>query len=736
MSLRKTLLLAALTYIGINLLLITLHLASSYRQTMGSFSVLADAYLDSSFDMYRSELTGNLLLDDRPLLEAFMTEMTRTRGISARLSGKTQGDFGVPADGETYQKTFPLSFGADNLGELTLYYRVPGATLTSYAGVVTTMLLQLLLSGLGFFLVYALLIRRVLAPIRSLEEATRATDDRPFVIDEGASEEIGNLATAFQAMRARLTESARFEAIARTSQMLAHDVRTPFSMLSSVLQTIRSSRDPATIVELAHTYSPQVDQAMRSVDAMIKDIIEVGSRSKPVLEPACVEVLIKDVLSAVLRTSDDLRLSLSYSWGHRHRLMVDPQKIGRVFANILWNAAEVTCFASERLWIKTWEEGDAGGEGDEWDERRDVSRSRAMRLVIGNSGSFVPEANLGRIFEAFFTSGKRGGTGLGLAVARQIVAAHGGEIWCESSEDRGTEFHMRLPIDASTTYEPHLPLPASASAFRVPAEPASVAPELAGAPRAHPDQRRPVVLVIDDETLYHGVLSAQIASSTACGACEIATALSGEDGIRQARTKRPDIIIVDLDLGPSRMDGFAVVERLRKDGVKARICIHSNRKGEELSRRSAEAGADFFMPKPMAEGDLRQLFAAPDCSRHFVVVDDNAFMRMQWEDLEELGPALGFASPEAMLAASAKDERIVANASCFILDHYFDTASNLNGLDLAQQLRNKGYDGPIFLSSDGEFPAESLAPARVIKIPKVARQALPFILPVLPAPNG
>lgn len=74
-----------------------------------------------------------------------------------------------------------------------------------------------------------------------------------------------------------------------------------------------------------------------------------------------------------------------------------------------------------------------------------ASKEDFIELRIRNTDSFIPEEELGQLFDAFYTRNKKGGTGLGLAIAKKIVIAHRGEIWCKSSKEIGVEFGFTLP---------------------------------------------------------------------------------------------------------------------------------------------------------------------------------------------------------------------------------------------------------------------------------------------------
>jgi CheY-like chemotaxis protein len=128
----------------------------------------------------------------------------------------------------------------------------------------------------------------------------------------------------------------------------------------------------------------------------------------------------------------DSEIRIICSLEHIHMVNIHQQKIERVFANILGNAYQAMGRAGQ-LWIHTKE------------------YNGKVEFCIGNDGPGLPEGEASRLFDPFFTHGKKSGTGLGLAIAKKVVSAHGGDIWCTSSKrsdsKRGkVEFYFTLPV--------------------------------------------------------------------------------------------------------------------------------------------------------------------------------------------------------------------------------------------------------------------------------------------------
>ncbi len=90
----------------------------------------------------------------------------------------------------------------------------------------------------------------------------------------------------------------------------------------------------------------------------------------------------------------------------------------------------------------------------------------AVRLSVYDSGAGIAAVDLPHIFERFYRgeksrSRRHGGAGLGLAIARGIVEAHGGQIWAESVPGRGTAMHFSLPVPGAQEHDPVLHRPPS-----------------------------------------------------------------------------------------------------------------------------------------------------------------------------------------------------------------------------------------------------------------------------------
>lgn len=240
-------------------------------------------------------------------------------------------------------------------------------------------------------------------------------------------------------------------------------------------------------------------------------------------------------------------------------------------------------------------------------------------LEVADTGSGIPEAELPHIFERFHrVAGASGrtheGTGIGLALVRELVELHGGRVSVQSEVGRGSTFRAaipkgfdHLPADAvsHTPADPRIARDAIAHATEAASwlgayEPVVDVADQTEAGSGPPQAITPArVLVVDDNPDLRGYVAKLLAST-----CHVVAAADGMEALEAIRAEPPDIVLSDVMM--PRLDGFGLVRELRADARTSSIpvILLSARAGEESAVQGLDAGSDDYLVKPFSAREL------------------------------------------------------------------------------------------------------------------------------------
>jgi len=340
---------------------------------------------------------------------------------------------------------------------------------------------------------------------------------------------------------------------------LAHELRNPLAPIRNGIQVMRliSAANP-TLERTSQMMERQMQHLVRLVD----DLLDVSRITRGKIKLRRDLVLLNEVVSSALESCETLFEP------HGHTLSVtlpsqplcvlgDPDRLRQVFANLLSNAAKFT-----------------PKEGSVWVS---LEGSPGYALVrVRDTGIGIPPERLKNVFEMFAqvnTPAGNDGLGIGLSLARQLVALHGGRIEARSEGvGQGSEFTVCLPLvdimEASSDTQPsHQP----------------------------PSSTRKRVLIVDDN-----VDAAESLAQVLQFKGHVATVASGgREAVDRAREDPPDIIL--LDLGMPGMDGLTAARLIRQQpgGAGIRIIALTGWGHERDRQRTREAGMSEHLVKPV-----------------------------------------------------------------------------------------------------------------------------------------
>ena len=204
---------------------------------------------------------------------------------------------------------------------------------------------------------------------------------------------------------------------------LAHEIRNP---LSSVLGLVELLHERLPSGDEGHRHLDVLSRAAGRIEALVSQLLDLVPTEIHDLEQRDLNDLVHEAVEFTMVGELDRRVQLNENYAAElPRCLVDPDRITRLFDNLLRNAFAHTPDGGE-ISVST------------------ALRDGALMVTIHNTGSFVELEDRERIFQPF-VSGRGSGTGLGLAIAQQIAYAHGGAIEIESARATGTSFSLSLP---------------------------------------------------------------------------------------------------------------------------------------------------------------------------------------------------------------------------------------------------------------------------------------------------
>jgi len=238
-----------------------------------------------------------------------------------------------------------------------------------------------------------------------------------------------------------ITERKRVEeALQRTEQLkmvgewaagLAHEIKNPLAGIKGSVEVLL--QEPCISEEDRSIVAKAVDEIKR-IELLIKSLLNFAKPPQLQLMPTDVNDLLDKTIAfslkhPVLSSNSATPIKVLRNFDSRLPLtMADPMQLQQVFLNLMFNAIEAMSDGGS-LAIKTSYDDDLN----------------SIRIAIADTGKGIEKLALDQIFQPFFTT-KSKGSGLGLAISRRLVEEHGGDIYVESTPDRGTVVNISLPV--------------------------------------------------------------------------------------------------------------------------------------------------------------------------------------------------------------------------------------------------------------------------------------------------
>ena len=366
---------------------------------------------------------------------------------------------------------------------------------------------------------------------------------------------------------------------------VSHDLRTPLTLIAEPVSQLEGASNltpqQATLMKIAN-------KNVKILQRLINQILDFRKYENGKLDLKLKETdfrkAVRDWLESFygIARKRNIKLTLKEPEGEDSPLSIalDPEKIERVFFNLISNAFKYTPDNGSITVSYTYD-------------------ADKLTFKVADTGEGISERDLGNIFDRFFQVDRvhPKGSGIGLSLAKAFVELHGGEISVESELNKGSVFTVVLPMrHVAEQTEPTQKVIAEADAE---AELDTIEGEVSF------DSERPLILVIDDNRDIRVLVSELLG-----GDYNIITAPNGAEGIKKAMKYVPDLIVCDVMMPV--MDGLECCRRLKEEVTTSHIPVLmlTACSMDEQRVQGYDSGADGYLSKPFSGAVLRARVAS------------------------------------------------------------------------------------------------------------------------------
>ncbi len=232
-----------------------------------------------------------------------------------------------------------------------------------------------------------------------------------------------------QQLEAQIIQSERFAAIGQLAARVAHELRNPLSSVELNLDLLADevAEGPEMDVAEANDLLKSIHNEVERLANIVSEYLVFARLPRFEFEQESLNTVVQTFTDFIKPQLQQAQITFSIELAENLPFtLLDAEQIQRVLHNLLKNAIE------------------AMPSGGEFSIQTSVESSRIV-LRISDTGVGIPPPDQNRIFDPFFTT-KKGGTGLGLSLAGEIIKHHQGSILCRSVVDQGTQFTITFPV--------------------------------------------------------------------------------------------------------------------------------------------------------------------------------------------------------------------------------------------------------------------------------------------------
>jgi signal transduction histidine kinase/DNA-binding response OmpR family regulator len=364
---------------------------------------------------------------------------------------------------------------------------------------------------------------------------------------------------------------------------ISHEFRTPLSIIRGVVEKLRKNNLPSSVEQDLDTINRNANRLLQ----MINQLLDLSKLEAGKLELQLKSGDLTNLLKLWANTFASLFESKNIAYHYTVPLqpafvLFDEEKLELIINNILSNAAKFTPPKGEVSFTATVQKTD--------------NQSCLLQMIVQDTGIGILSSQLPRIFERFYQSDNSitrqyEGTGIGLALVKEIVDLHGGQVKAESWEGKGSIFTVQIPLKLADIQEFELlNLPETMAEDK--------GEELKSDDKRKPKHQKHVLIVEDNAELRH-FIHEYISESY-----DVIEAENGLEGFKKATETIPNLIISDIMM--PGLDGISLCRKLKEDPRTSHIPIIllTAKTNDESKIEGLKTGADEYLIKPFSAEEL------------------------------------------------------------------------------------------------------------------------------------
>lgn len=368
---------------------------------------------------------------------------------------------------------------------------------------------------------------------------------------------------------------------------ITHEFRTPLSLiLSPVEKLLQEPKHDATTRQTLTLVQRNAGQLLQLINQLL-DLSKLEAGGMAVSQARgnpgeFIEWLVDSFQPAA--QPKNLTLTLTHDIGPQE-VIFDAEKWTKIVTNLIANAIKFT------------------PNGGQITVGMAVSRPGVVGLTVADTGIGIRAEKLPHIFDRFYQvddthTRAYDGTGIGLALVKELIDLLGGSIAVVSEPGRGTTFTVELPIQTASATD----MTTAIFNPKPPFSPLLSSPEVTRpVTNGAPETPLPLLLVVEDNTELRTFIAGELSSSY-----QILTAANGAEGWELARTELPDLVLSDVMMPV--MDGYELTQHLKTSPITNHIgvILLSAKAAHESRMLGLTEGADDYLTKPFHVDELRQ----------------------------------------------------------------------------------------------------------------------------------